>query len=90
MEPSIDLGIAMAVVSSFKNRAVDSGMVVMGEIGLSGEVRAVSMIKVRVQEARKLGFTSCIVPGVCRGSLKDVEGIKLLYVDSVSEAMDLI
>ena len=90
MEPSIDLGIAMAVVSSFKNRAVDGSMVAMGEIGLSGEVRAVSMIKVRVQEAKKLGFTSCIVPGVCRESLKDIEGIKIIYVDSVSEAMDLI
>ena len=90
MEPSIDLGIAMAVVSSFKNRAVDGSIIAMGEIGLSGEVRAVSMIKVRVQEAKKLGFTCCIVPGVCRESLKDIEGIKIIYVDSVSEAMDLI
>ena len=48
------------------------------------------MIKVRVQEAKKLGFTCCIVPGVCRESLKDIEGIKIIYVDSVSEAMDLI
>ena len=90
MEPSIDLGIAMAVVSSFKNRAVDGDMVAMGEIGLSGEVRAVSMIKVRVQEAKKLGFTCCVVPRVCRESLKDIEGIKIIYVGSVSEAMDLI
>ena len=82
--------VLYAVVSSFKNRAVDGSIIAMGEIGLSGEVRAVSMIKVRVQEAKKLGFTCCIVPGVCRESLKDIEGIKIIYVDSVSEAMDLI
>ena len=61
-EPAIDLGIALAIISSFKNKVIDEKTIAMGEIGLSGEVRAVSMIPVRVQEAKKLGFTTCIIP----------------------------
>ncbi len=86
-EPAVDLGIAMAIVSSFKNRAVDDKMIAIGEVGLSGEVRAVSMIQARVQEAQKLGFTSCIVPSVCRESLKEVKGIKVIYVKNVGDAI---
>ena len=89
-EPAIDLGIAMAIVSSFKNRPIDNGMIVMGEVGLSGEVRAVSMIPARVQEAKKLGFTSCIIPYVCLDSVKDISGIRIIGVRHVGEAMDLI
>ena len=89
-EPAIDLGIAMAIVSSFKNRAIDSGMLAIGEVGLSGEVRAVSQIQTRVQEAKKLGFTTCVIPKVCIDSVKEVKGIKVIGVSNVSEAMDLI
>ena len=89
-EPAIDLGIAMAIVSSFKNRAVSSDMIVMGEVGLSGEVRAVSMIPVRVQEAKKLGFATCVIPSVCMDSVKEISGIKIIGVSHVGEAMDLI
>ena len=89
-EPAIDLGIAMAIVSSFKNRAVSSDMIVMGEVGLSGEVRAVSMIPVRVQEAKKLGFATCVLPSVCMDSVKEISGIKIIGVSHVGEAMDLI
>lgn len=89
-EPAIDLGIVMAIVSSFKNRPIDSGMVVMGEVGLSGEVRAVSMVPGRVQEAKKLGFTTCVVPSVCLEGVKEISGIKVVGVCNVSEAVDLI
>ena len=89
-EPAIDLGIAMAIVSSFKNRAVSSDMIVMGEVGLSGEVRAVSMIPVRVQEAKKLGFATCVIPSVCMDSVNEISGIKIIGVSHVGEAMDLI
>ena len=89
-EPAIDLGIAMAIVSSFKNRAVSSDMIVMGEVGLSGEVRAVSMIPVRVHEAKKLGFATCVIPSVCMDSVKEISGIKIIGVSHVGEAMDLI
>lgn len=90
LEPAIDLGIAMAVTSSFKNRAIDDEMLVVGEVGLSGEVRAVSQIQTRVQEAKKLGFTTCVIPKVCMESVKEMKGIKIIGVSNVREAVDLI
>lgn len=89
-EPAIDLGIAMAIVSSFKNRAIDGGIIAVGEVGLSGEVRAVNMVQSRVQEAKKLGFTTCIIPKVCLESVKEIKGITIIGVKNVREAMDLI
>src|SRR5574344_2951314 len=61
-EPALDLAIVMAIISSFKNRVIDSETIAFGEVGLSGEVRAVSMAEKRVQEAAKLGFKTCIIP----------------------------
>lgn len=90
VEPAIDLGIAMAVVSSFKNRAIDDRTIAFGEIGLSGEVRGVSMVEQRVAEAAKLGFTTCIVPEVNRSHVKRIEGIRLIGVRTVRDAVDLI
>ena len=63
-EPAIDLGIVIAIVSSYKNKAIDEKTIVFGEVGLSGEVRAVSMPEQRVAEAKKLGFETCIIPEV--------------------------
>lgn len=57
---------------------------------MSGEVRAVSMIPVRVQEAKKLGFTTCIIPAVCVDSVKNIRDITILGVKSVADAMQLI
>ena len=90
VEPAIDLGIAMAIVSSFKNRAIDDKLIAFGEIGLSGEVRGVSMAEQRVAEAVKLGFTTCIVPEVDRGRIKPVQGVKVIGVRTVQDAIDLI
>lgn len=90
MEPAIDLGIALAVVSSFKNRVIDSRLIAMGEVGLSGEVRGISMIQARVQEAKKLGFSSCIIPSVCVDSVKEISGIKVIGVKNVAEAVDAL
>lgn len=90
VEPAIDLGIAMAVVSSFKNRAIDDKTIAFGEIGLSGEVRGVSMVEQRVAEAAKLGFTTCVIPEVNRSHLKPIEGIRLIGVRTVRDAVDLI
>lgn len=89
-EPAIDLGIVMAVVSSFKNRPIDDKLIAFGEIGLSGEVRAVSMAPNRVAEAKKLGFTTCIVPMNCLESCRKIDGIKVVGVSSVSDAIDYI
>ena len=90
VEPAIDLGIAMAVVSSFKNRAIDDKTIVFGEIGLSGEVRGVSMVEQRVAEAAKLGFTTCVMPEVNKSQVHRIEGIRLIGVRTVRDAVDLI
>ena len=89
-EPAIDLGIVMAIVSSYKNQSISPGTIVFGEVGLSGEVRAVSMPEQRVAEARKLGFKTCIMPQVSKDMLKKVEGIEVIGVKSVNQAINLI
>ncbi len=89
-EPAIDLGIVMAIASSFKNRPIPEDVVVFGEIGLSGEVRAVSMAQVRVQEAKKLGFSTVILPESCRESCQEISGIRLIGVRNVQEAIEII
>ena len=90
MEPAIDLGMAMAIVSSFKNRPIDDKTIAFGEIGLSGEVRGVSMSEQRISEAAKLGFTTCIVPEVNRKQLKPIEGVRIVGVKTVQDAIDCI
>ena len=89
-EPAVDLAIALAIISSFRDIPLDEHTVVFGEIGLSGEVRAVSMAQARVQEAKKLGFSRCILPQVCLSQVKGVKGIELCGVKSVQEAMGLL
>ena len=90
VEPAIDLGIAMAIVSGFRNKVIDDKLIAFGEIGLSGEVRGVSMAEQRVMEAAKLGFTTCVVPEVDRSRIRHVEGIKVVGVRTVRDAIDLI
>ena len=89
-EPAVDLGIVMAIVSSYKNRPLDERTIVFGEVGLSGEVRAVSMPEQRVQEAKKLGFDTVILPEACRQSVNQVTGVKLIYVSGIREAISAI
>ena len=89
-EPAVDLGIVLALVSSYKNRPVSEDVLVFGEVGLSGEVRAVNMPEQRVSEAKKLGFRTCILPAVSLDAVKNIQGIKLLGVKSINEAIDLI
>ncbi|MDO5338854.1 MAG: DNA repair protein RadA [Eubacteriales bacterium] len=89
-EPALDLGIIMALVSSFKNRAIDEKTVIFGEVGLAGEVRAVSQAQQRVNEAVKLGFKTCILPGVCMKNIKSNNEIEIIGVNNVNEAIKLI
>ena len=89
-EPAIDLGIVMALVSSFKNRPIDDKLIAIGEVGLSGEVRGVSMIQARVQEAKKLGFTTCVIPKVSMEAVKEISGIKLIGVEGLGDAIDIL
>ena len=89
-EPAIDLGIVMAIVSSYRNKAIDDKTIAFGEVGLSGEVRAVSQAGARVSEAKKLGFETCIVPFGCIDSLKDIKGIKIIGVKNIAQAIEAI
>lgn len=89
-EPAIDLGIAMAIASSFKNRPLDDKTAAFGEIGLSGEVRGISMIEQRIQEAVKMGFSTCIIPKVCQKQIKNPGNAKIIGVSSVQDAMDFM
>jgi len=89
-EPAIDLGIVMAIVSSYKNKAIDEKTIVFGEVGLSGEVRAVSMPEQRVTEAKKLGFTTCVIPEVCMEMVKGIQGIKIIGVKNIGDAVGLL
>ena len=86
-EPAIDLGIALAIVSGFKNKPIDEKVIAFGEIGLSGEVRSVSMAETRVAEAKKLGFKTCIVPNSSMQALKNIKGMQMIGVKSVEEAI---
>lgn len=88
-EPAADLGIVLAIVSSYKNRPIAEEVIVFGEVGLSGEVRAVSMPEQRVAEAKKLGFTTCVIPEVSVKTVGKVDGVKIIGVKSVGEAISV-
>jgi len=81
----------MALVSSFLNKPVEPETVIFGEIGLAGEIRGVSQVEMRLNEAEKLGFTKCIMPKINFDRLKRSDGsISLIGVDSVESAIEVI
>lgn len=89
-EPAIDLAIVMALISSLKDKPVSPKTIIFGEVGLSGEVRAVSMAEQRVSEAIKLGFNTCILPEICLEKMRKTDKIKLIGVKNVREAIGAI
>jgi DNA repair protein RadA/Sms len=84
-EPALDLAIVMALISSYRNRAVDSAALVFGEVGLTGEIRAVSMAELRVMEAAKMGYQSCILPKSNAEKLPKGIGMKIFGVSNIKE-----
>ena len=84
-EPATDLAVVMAVISSFRNSPVDKDTAAFGEVGLSGEIRAVSMCERRVLEAQKLGFTRVILPKANHKSLSDIKGIEITEVSTLED-----
>ena len=89
-EPSIDLGIMLVTASSFKNIAIPKDMVIIGEVGLTGEVRRINLIEKRLKEAEKLGFKSCIIPESNKKDLKDNYKLDIITVRNINEAMKKI
>jgi len=90
-EPSIDLGIAAALASSLKNEMIDLGTVMIGEVGLTGEVRSVMQLEPRIIEAERLGFSRCIVPYTAKkGNLHPGSRMEICFVKDLPQAFDII
>ena len=88
-EPALDLGIVLVILSSYRNRPVDSGTIVFGEVGLTGEVRAVNMAESRVAEAARMGYTACILPESSRENIRNPK-LRLIGVRNVRELLRLL
>ncbi|KAF0154835.1 MAG: DNA repair protein RadA/Sm [Syntrophaceae bacterium] len=87
-EPAVDLGVVAAMASSFLDRPVDARTVILGEVGLTGEVRAVSQMEVRVKEAARLGFSRCIVPKTSSAQLSKVANMEISAISSLKELLE--
>lgn len=92
-EPACDLGIVCAIASSFRNQSANSGFVMIGEIGLTGEIRAVSQIEKRIMEAGRIGFTGCIIPSGNMRIARQIKGLgdfEIKAADSVPDALEML
>ena len=89
-EPAIDLGVIASIASSVRNRPIDSSVVVLGEVGLGGEVRGINRADVRVKESKKLGFRRCVLPRQNQEKMKDEKEIDLVGVETIQEAMEVL
>lgn len=90
-EPAIDLGLVLAIVSSYRDQPIGDKVIAFGEVGLSGEVRSVNMVEQRIREAEKLGFETVILPKSSMKGLRQTEiGIQLIGVETIAEAVDAV
>ena len=89
-EPSLDAAIISAIASSYKNKQIDPFTLIFGEIGLTGEIRAVTMSEKRVFEAAKLGFKTCVIPKANLKEVQGINGIKTIGASTVSELLENI
>jgi DNA repair protein RadA/Sms len=90
VEPAVDMAIVAAVASSFLDMPIADGTVVLGEIGLTGEVRAISHVETRISESRKMGFTRCLIPSSNLKRVPDIDGIEVTGVNTVAEAAEAL
>ena len=90
-EPSTDLGIICAITSSFRDRAVGDDLVIIGEVGLAGEIRGVRSCGQRVREAAKMGYKRAMIPkSNMNPELESISDIEIIPVSTIREAMDVI
>jgi DNA repair protein RadA/Sms len=90
IEPAIDMAIVSAIASSFLDKPISDGTVVIGEVGLTGEVRAIGQVDNRVAEAKKMGFNRCLVPDGNLKRIPDIDGIELAGIKTVPEAVEML
>ena len=83
-EPALDLALVAAVLSSYRNRAIDDRMLIFGEVGLVGEVRGVAMAAKRIAEAHKMGYTTCVIPEANMNAVSDPQ-VKLVGIRNIRE-----
>ncbi len=89
-EPAVDLSMVLAITSNLKNKAIDPNLIALGEVGLSGEVRSINQVTLRIKEAEKMGFKKCLIP---KGNLKDLnkkEKIKVTGIGKIQEALSIV
>ncbi len=89
-EPALDMGIIAAIASSFSDRPVAEGLIVLGEVGLTGEVRAISHAEIRVAESKKMGFTQCLIPEGNLRRMTEIKGIDVKGISTVSDALEVL
>ncbi len=89
-EPAVDLPLALAIASAFRNKPIDNSFVAIGEIGLTGELRAVNQMDRRLAEVVKLGFKACIIPQANVKSLRVPEGLRILPAKTLTDALGFI
>jgi DNA repair protein RadA/Sms len=89
-EPAVDMGIVSAIASSFLDRPIREGTAVLGEVGLTGEVRAVGQVDTRAVEMKKMGFARCLIPDSNLKRLRHPEGIELIGIRNVEDAMEVL
>ena len=90
IEPAVDMAIVSAIASSFLDKPISNGTVVLGEVGLTGEVRAIGQVDARVAEAKKMGFKRCLVPDSNLKRIPDIDGVEISGIKKVSEAVDTL
>ena len=89
-EPAIDMGIVSAIASSFLDKPISESTVVLGEVGLTGEVRAVGQVEIRVGEAKKMGFARCLIPESNVKRMSVIKGIEISGVKTVAECVETL
>ena len=89
-EPALDLGIILATASTFKNISIKEDIAIIGEVGLTGEVRSVNMIEKRIKEAEKLGYKTCIIPESNKKLLKEKFKLDIIGVKNINDAMKYV
>ena len=89
-EPAVDLGIVSVVASSFLDKPIPEGTAVFGEVGLTGEIRAIGHVETRVEETRKMGFRKCLVPQHNLKRMVEIDGIQVVGVRTITEAVDTL
>ncbi|MBW2591885.1 MAG: DNA repair protein RadA [Deltaproteobacteria bacterium] len=89
-EPAVDLGIVCGIASSFLDRPIPDGTITMGEVGLTGEVRAVGQVETRIAESRKMGFTRCLIPENNLKRVSAIKDIEMIGIKTVSQAIETL